>query len=144
MIATNASTIAAQIGVDLGPTITAGLVGVAAAAQDVIAPYPPAPTPGNPWYERGYGRKYRRKDGRVTGRKTSETTGRKWSIVPLGDKRIGLYNTSSYSAYMHSSEYQTSQHKATGWKTEKDAEDSPQVAEAVDDIGDMIVKQIGG
>ena len=108
---------------DLQPAFKAITMGIAAEVQNVLAPYPPAPAAGNPWYERGFGTKYRRKDGRITGRRTSEMMERKWSIISRSAMKAVLMNKASYSGWVHDSDDQTSRHAATGWQTDQTAAD---------------------
>ena len=129
---------------ELGPTIQAGLIAIAKQAEHIIAPYPVAPPHGTPWYERGYGWKYRRKDGRIRGRKTSETLGRRWTIMSDGRLRVQLRNLASYSGLVHDSERQIARHAATGWKTDQDIERELDGNAIVDALVDPIVKLLGG
>ncbi|KPL90764.1 hypothetical protein [Herpetosiphon geysericola] len=111
------------LGRDLAPAINVGLLGVGKLAENIVAPYPPAPSPsGDTWYERGYGPKRRRKDGSVTGRKTSEMLGRRWTIASRSRMVVVLMNTASYAANVHDSEEQSAVMQAIGWKTDADAD----------------------
>lgn len=130
---------------DLAPVIQAGLIGVAKATEGFIAPYPTAHAHGNPWYERGYGPKYRRKNGRITGRKTSEMLGRRWQVASAGRMRVALTNSASYAESVHSSDDQARVHANTGWKTDTDARDwieSRSLAEEL--IGTAIRRRLQG
>jgi hypothetical protein len=126
----------------LDPAFRAMTTGVAAELQDVLAPYPPAPTPGNPWYERGYGTKYRRRDGRITGRKTSESLGRSWSIASRSARVAVLMNKASYGAWVHDSESQTSRHERTGWQTEETAADALHRSGAIEEIAEAAIRKV--
>lgn len=111
------------LGQDLTPAISIGLLGVAKMAENIVAPYPAAPTPsGDTWYERGYGTKRRRKDGSITGRKTSEMLGRRWTIASRSRMVVVLMNTASYAIYAHDKEEQSKVMEAIGWKTDADAD----------------------
>jgi hypothetical protein len=102
---------AALLSTQLRPAIEAAAMGVAAAIQDVLAPYPPAP-PRKP--RRGY---YVRGKGAFTSKgkliKSSEMMNRRWALrtVPLGAR---LRNTASYAGWVHSKK-QTKRHAKTGW-----------------------------
>lgn len=129
--------------VDLTPAIQIGLLGVSKQIEAIVAPYPSAPAQGNPWYERGFGTRYQRKDGKITGRKTSETLGRRWVVLSRSRMQVVLLNNASYSGYIHDSEYQTTRHAATGWKTEQDAERELSDADVADTMRTPILKQLG-
>lgn len=119
----NADQWSTTLGRDIAPAISVGLLGVAKLAENIVAPYPPAPTPsGDTWYERGYGPKRRRKDGSITGRKTSEMLGRRWSVMSRSRMVVVLMNTASYAANVHGKEDQSKVMQAIGWKTEADAD----------------------
>ena len=104
--------VAALLATQLRPAIEAAATGVAAAIQDVLAPYPPAP-PRRP--RRGY---YVRGRGSFTAKgkliKASELMNRRWALrtVPLGAR---LSNTASYAGWVHGTRKQTKRHAKTGW-----------------------------
>lgn len=89
--------LAKHLAADLEPAIQAGAMGIAAALQDIIAPYPPPPASST--YQR-------------TGQ-----TGQGWRIraIPLG---AVLENRVSHSIWVHGSPGQTKVHKKTGWVDE--------------------------
>lgn len=98
--ATGIEALARQLAVDLEPAIQAGAMGIAAALQDVIAPYPPPPPRSS--YQR-------------TGQ-----LGQGWRIrgVPMG---AVLENRTLYAIDVHGSPGQTRTHRRTGWVSEDDA-----------------------
>lgn len=92
--------LARKLAADLEPAISAGAMGIAAALQDVIAPYPPPPS----------GSMYRR-----TGQ-----LGQGWRIraIPVG---AVLENRTGYAGYVHGSPGRTKRHTKTGWVDEETA-----------------------
>jgi hypothetical protein len=134
---------AAGLGRDMSPAFKAITVGVAAALQNELAPYPPAPAAsGKRWYERGYGTKYRRKDGSITGRKTSQMLGRSWSIASPSAIKAVLMNRASYSALVHASEDQTRRHASTGWQTEETAAANLERSGVVVEIAEQAIANV--
>ena len=107
----DSAAVAKMLATDLRPAIEAAAMGVAAAIQDVLAPYPP-PRPRRP--KGGY---YVRGRGSFTSKgkllKASEMLNRRWSLrtMPLGAR---LRNTASYAGWVHSRK-QTKRHAQTGW-----------------------------
>jgi hypothetical protein len=104
--------VAALLATQMRPAIEAAAMGVAAAIEDVLAPYPPAPPrkPRGGYYIRGRG-SFSAK-GRLV--KSSELMNRRWSLrtVPLGAR---LSNTASYAGWVHGTRKQTKRHAKTGW-----------------------------
>lgn len=105
----NIDALARQLAQDLAPAVQAGAMGIAAALQDVIAPYPSPPS----------GSVYRRgSDPR------SEQMNQRWRIRPIPSGAV-LENTASYSRWVHGSPKenpgQTKVHKQTGWVNEDEA-----------------------
>jgi hypothetical protein len=104
----------------LSANIEAGLqpalLAIAAALQNVIAPYPPAPTYQNRkrWYERGYGNRWRRKDGSIGGRKTSQFLNRSWYSEPRDSVTVVLGNRATYAPWVHGTR-QTKVNQEYGW-----------------------------
>lgn len=102
----------------LQPAIEAGALGIAAAIQDRLAPYPRARPriAGKGYYIRGRGSFSPR--GKL--QKASETLNRKWSI-----KRVAwgarLRNTASYAVYVHGAKKQNRYHGKHGWVREDEA-----------------------
>lgn len=94
---------------DLEPAISAGAMGIGAALQDVIAPYPPPPATST--YRRG-------SDPR------SEQLNQRWNIRPVPMGAV-LENRASYSRWVHGSPKerpgQTKVHRQTGWVHEDTA-----------------------
>lgn len=141
----NADQWSTTLGRDIAPAISVGLLGVAKLAENIIGPYPPAPTPsGDTWYERGYGPKRRRKDGSITGRKTSEMLGRRWTIASRSRMIVVLMNTASYAANVHDSDEQSAVMQAIGWKTDADADRQITPADIQDVMITPIVKLLVG
>jgi hypothetical protein len=103
---------------NLQPPIEAGAQGIAAAVQNVLAPYPAAPPriAGRGYYIRGKGQFTA--GGRLV--KASETLNRKWSIrkVPWGSR---LRNTASYAVWVHGKTKQNRYHGKRGWVREDQA-----------------------
>lgn len=106
------------LAVELKPAIEAGTLGIAAAVQDRLAPYPAARprVAGKGYYVRGKGAFTA--GGKLV--KSSETLNRKWSIkgVALGAR---LRNTASYAAYVHGKKRQNRYHGKHGWVREDTA-----------------------
>jgi len=104
---------AALLGTQLRPAIEAGALGIAAAIQDEVAPYPPAP-PRRP--KRGY---YIRGKGSFSAKgkllRSSELLNRRWDMrtIPMGAR---LRNLASYAGDVHGRS-QTKRHAQTGWVT---------------------------
>jgi hypothetical protein len=109
---------AATLASDLRPGIEAGALGIAAAIQDTLAPYPPAPPriAGLSYYVRGQGSF----TARGTLIRSSEMLNRRWGIksIPLGAR---LRNTASYAGWVHGRQTQTRDHEITGWAREDTA-----------------------
>ena len=110
--------LAALLSQSLKPAIEAGALAVAAAIQDDLAPYPPAPP------RRAKGGYYVRGRGQFSAAgkllKSSEMLNRKWSIkaIPFGAR---LRNTASYAGWMHSRTKQTKAMAKIGWVREDEA-----------------------
>lgn len=92
--------LARKLATDLGPAIQAGAMGIAAAIQDDLAPYPALPA-------------------RSTYRRTGQL-GQGWRIrsIPLG---AVLENRVGYSRWVHGAPGQTKTHQRTGWRDEQAA-----------------------
>lgn len=111
----------AVLAINLQPAIEAGAQGIAAAVQNVLAPYP-APRPrvrGRSYYIRGKG--LFSPSGELLQR--SETLNRKWSIkqVAFGAR---LRNTASYAQDVHGKKgKQNRYHGKQGWVREDEAVD---------------------
>lgn len=113
------------LAVKLEGPIEAGAFGIAAAVQDVLAPYPrhtPRPQPFvSPRQRRGFFAKLRSGEIQVPYRRgsspSSETLNRKWDIrrVQLGAR---LRNLARYSGLVHGRKRQTKYHARTGWVRE--------------------------
>lgn len=125
-------------------TVQPALVAVGAVLQNIIAPYPAAPTPkrDNQWYERGYGTKYRRKDGTITGRKTSQFLNRSWSVEPKGARQVIVANRATYAKWLHLEQTQTRQHQRTGWITDRTAVDRASASGDIIRIVDTALQQV--
>lgn len=116
---------------DLKPAIEAGARGIAAAVQNVLAPYPAARprVAGRGYYVRGKGQFT--SGGKLV--KASETLNRKWSIrgVALGAR---LRNTASYAAFVHGRKKQNRYHAKHGWVREDTAVEKVQKSGEARDI----------
>lgn len=103
---------------NLQSPIEAGAQGIAAAVQNVLAPYPAAPPriAGRGYYIRGKGQFTAR--GRLV--KASETLNRRWAIrkVAWGAR---LRNTASYAVWAHGAKRQNRYHGKRGWVREDQA-----------------------
>jgi hypothetical protein len=103
---------------NLQPAIEAGAQGIAAAVQNVLAPYPKAAPrrAGKSYYVRGKGLF----SANGTLLKSSEMLNRRWSIrkVQLGAR---LRNTASYAAEVHGRRKQRKLHARRGWMREDEA-----------------------
>ena len=112
-ITVDAKRAAALLSTKLRPAIEAAALGVAAAIQDEVAPYPPA-RPRRA--KKGY---YIRGKGSFSAKgkllKSSELLNRRWDLrtVPMGAR---LRNTASYAGDVHGRS-QTKLHASTGWVT---------------------------
>jgi len=66
--------------------------------------YPPAPyknkTPGNSWYDRGWGTRWMRADGSLGGRQSSEDLGPSWKGKATSDTRGIIGNDASYAKWV--------------------------------------------
>lgn len=108
----------AILATDLQKPMEAAAMGIAAAIQDRLAPYPRARPriAGKGYYIRGRGSFSPR--GKL--QKASETLNRKWSI-----KRVAwgarLRNTASYAVYVHGAKKQNHYHGKHGWVREDEA-----------------------
>lgn len=122
-----ADRIARMLSVPLQPAIEAGALGIAAALQDILAPYPSQRSRPQPFVSdrqrRGFFAALR--DGRIQvpyrrGGRGSETLGRKWSIqkVAFGAR---LRNPARYARLVHGSPGQTRYHEQGGWQNEDQA-----------------------
>jgi hypothetical protein len=104
----------------LSANIEAGLqpalLAIAAALQNVIAPYPPAPSYIGrlSWYERGYGPRWLHRDGGIGGRKTSQFLNRSWYSEPRADATVVLGNRATYAPWVHGTR-QTKVNQEYGW-----------------------------
>lgn len=77
-----------------------------------------ANTPGDHWYERGYGSRWQRKDGSFGGKRSSETLGRKWTIAEVnGGLGAIIGNNVSYGPFVQDEDKQASFHGARDWPT---------------------------
>lgn len=124
---------------------------VAAALQNIIAPYPRSTAanrpqgPGSRWYERGYGTRWMRVDGSIHGRKTSETLGRRWGIASRGKSGAVLGNIASYAPFVHDDEKQAEALKKIGWVTDKMAVRALEAKGTIDRIvNKVLMKVLGG
>lgn len=129
-IEVNATNAKRLLATDLARPIQIGTMGVAAAVQNVLAPYP-RPRPriaGKGYYIRGKG--LFTAAGKLV--KSSETLNRKWSIrkVEMGAR---LRNTASYAQDVHGKRKQRRYHGKQGWVREdtaiRDVQKSGQVEE---------------
>lgn len=98
--ATGIESLARQLAVDLEPAVQAGAMGIAAALQDIIAPYPPPPATSV----------YRRTGQDQQG----------WRIrgIPLG---AVLENRTAHSVWLHGTPGRTKTHQESGWVDEAEA-----------------------
>lgn len=105
-----------KLSVDIQSNIQPALLAIAAALQNAVAPYPPAPTytGRKRWYERGYGNRWRRKDGSVGGRKISQFLNRSWYSEPRGQAEVVVGNKATYAPWVHGSK-QTKVNEKYGW-----------------------------
>jgi hypothetical protein len=107
----DAERVAALLSTRLAPAIEAAAMGVAAAVQNELAPYPRARArrPGKGYYIRGRGSFTSR--GKLI--RASEMLNRRWAIrsITLGAR---LVNTASYAGYVHGRN-QSRTHAQTGW-----------------------------
>ena len=120
-----------RVSVDLEGPITDGAVGIAAAIQHVIAPYPPVSRRPQPFksvrQRRGFFAALRRgrievpyRRGRSPG---SETLGRRWNIRPLSFGAV-LENRARYAGLVHGKKgRQAAYHARTGWVREDQAKE---------------------
>jgi hypothetical protein len=101
-----------------------------AAVSDVkawVAKYPPKssanePSDVLPWYQRGYGTRWRRLDGTTGGSKTSETLGRRWTQRVENHGLRGIAgNNATYVRAVQDEDRQATFHKERGWRTVQDA-----------------------
>lgn len=101
----------------LRPAMQSSIVHVESIAKN----YPPTtnantPKADKPWYERGYGTKWRRGDGSIGGRATSEQLGDRWTNRVESATRAKTENPVSYGDYVMGQE-QSSVLAKIGWKT---------------------------
>lgn len=108
--------LARKLSADIQGGIQPALLAIAAALQNTIAPYPPAPSYQNRkrWYERGYGPRWRRRDGSKGGRKTSQFLNRSWYSEPRGEAKVVLGNRATYAPWVHGTK-QSSVNREYGW-----------------------------
>lgn len=102
----------------LKPAIEAGAMGIAAAIQNVVAPYPKAAPrqAGKSYYVRGKG--LFSSGGKL--QRSSETLNRRWKIkkISFGAR---LNNNASYAQYVHGRKKQNRYHGKRGWIREDQA-----------------------
>lgn len=86
--------------------------------------YPPSPdknkSPGNTWYDRGYGSRWMRADGSIGGRQTSEDLGQSWTSKVTSPTSGVVSNDTSYGPWVQDPQKQSSRMNAIGWKTTDD------------------------
>lgn len=106
------------LGTKLQPAIESGTAGIAAAIQNVLAPYPAAAPrrAGRSYYVRGRG--LFSSGGKL--QRSSQTLNRRWKI-----KRISfgarLNNNASYAQFVHGRKKQNRHHARRGWVREDQA-----------------------
>lgn len=98
--AENIDTWARALAADLEPAISAGAMGIGAALQDVIAPYPPPPAAST--YQR-------------TGQ---DQQGWRIRQIPMG---AVLENRVAHAVYLHGTPGRTKVHRQSGWIDEETA-----------------------
>lgn len=91
---------ARALSADLEPAISAGAMGIGAALQDAIAPYPPPPASSV----------YRRTGQDQQG----------WRIRPIPSGAV-LENRVAYALWLHGSPGRTKVHERSGWVDEDEA-----------------------
>src|SRR5581483_3089295 len=118
------------ITLDLRVAIFPALVGIAAEAQNRIAPYPEASHRPQPFksakQRRGFFARLRSGAIQVPYRRRGAAGGDlgSWRIVQeQGAGRVSLVNSSPAAALLHSERKQAKYHAQTGWKTDKGVAD---------------------
>lgn len=123
-------TVIAVLTLDIRVAIFPALVGIAAEAQNRIAPYPAASHRSQPFksakQRRGFFAKLKRGEIEVPYQRRGATGGDLggWRIVQeQGSGRVSLINSSPAATLLHSATRQSKYHAATGWLTDKGVAD---------------------
>ena len=73
-------------------------------------------SPGNSWYDRGYGPRWMRRDGSINGSQTSEDLPGSWKGKATSNTRGIIGNDASYAKWVQGPQ-QSAIMKKIGWKT---------------------------
>ncbi len=101
------------------------LRGIAATYPPATAANAPGSSPGDHWYQRGWGSKWVVRDGSVHGRQASENLGKSWTIrTTNGGFRAIVGTDTSYAPWLQDRERpQVIWARSRGWRTVQQIEE---------------------
>jgi len=118
-----------KLGADWTKPIQAGAVAVGQELRNVVAQYPGPSSQPVEWASEKQRRWWfaSRREANLPFKYTrnsdawSQRLGPSWAVRPEGQTNAVVGTKATYGPWVQSAEKQTAQHKATGWKTDKEA-----------------------